>query len=755
MRVTVMRGLLIAAALGAGLLGSQRVSLAQSVGLPAPRLLTTMPMGGTAGTQVEITITGEHLDGANELTFSDARLTATRKLDPAGAPVPNQYLVTIPADCPPGLYEAHVRTRLGMSASRIFSVGTLPEVMQKAGNTSLANAMPLAMNTLCNSVATARSSDFYTFEARQGQRVFVDCASRGIDSKMEAVLVIADAAGRDLVVERSSGVIDYRVPADGNYVIKVHELTYQGGAAFYYRLSLRELTADAVAVRHPSTRRVSAFSWPPVGLPEQAALGEVEPNNDKDHVQKITLPCDISGAFAQAADVDVFEFDAKMGEIWWVEVASERLGRPTDPSIIVQQVTGTGADEKLTDVAELTDIPSPVKVSSNGYAYDGPPYDAGSPDVIGKVEIKQDGRYRLQITDLFGGTRSDPRNVYRMVIRKAVPDFAVVAWAQHMELRNGDRNAVSKPIALRGGATMALDVVTVRRDGFDGPIEITMEGLPEGVTAHGLKIDAGKTRGQMLISARQDAPGSFANVTFTGRAVIDGTPVTRQCWLASHAWPIPDSWGEIPAPRLLADVPVSVSGVDLAPITIAPASPEIREVTAAEKITIPLVQTLRSEFQGASTDLRPIGCGFESAPKLTVSLTSDKSEAVFDLAALKLPPGDYLVAFQGSAVAKYRHHPEAVAAAEVAKRQAEQMVMALDAESKKLAEVAATATPEAQAETEKSKTEIAEKQKAAAAALAAADEKLKQATAIAQPQDIVDIVTTEPIALRVKPAESK
>lgn len=755
MRVSVMRGLLIAAALGACLLGSQRVSLAQSVGLPAPRLLTTMPMGGTVGTQVEITITGEHLDGANELTFSDARLTATRKLDPAGAPVPNQYVVTIPADCPPGLYEAHVRTRLGMSASRIFSVGTLPEVLQKPGNTSLANAMPLAMNTLCNSVATARSSDFYTFEARQGQRVFVDCASRGIDSKMEAVLVIADAAGRDLVVERSSGAIDYRVPADGKYVVKVHELTYQGGPAFYYRLSLRELAADAIATRHPSTRKVSAFSWPPAGLPEQAALTEVEPNNDKDHVQKITLPCDISGAFAQAADVDVYEFEAKQGEVWWVEVASERLGRPTDPSIIVQQVTGTGADEKLTDVAELTDIPSPVRVSSNGYAYDGPPYDAGSPDIIGKVEIKQDGRYRLQISDLFGGTRTDPRNVYRMVIRKAAPDFAVVAWAQHMELRNGDRNALSKPIALRGGATMALEVVAVRRDGYDGPIEITMDGLPEGVTAHGLKIDAGKTRGQMLISAQQDAPGSFANVTFSGRAVIDGTPVTRQCWLASHAWPIPDSWGEIPAPRLLADVPVSVSGVDLAPITIAPASPEIREVTAGEKITIPLVQTLRTEFQGASTDLRPIGCGFESAPKLTVSLTSDKSEAVFDLAAMKLAPGDYLVAFQGSAVAKYRHHPEAVAAAEEAKRQAEQMVMALDAESKKLAEVASTATPEAQAELEKSKTEIAEKQKAAAAALAAADEKLKQATAIAQPQDIVDIVTTEPIALRVKPAESK
>ena len=755
MRVSVIRGLLFTTALGAVLFSAPSIGQAQSVGLPAPRLLTTMPMGGTVGTAVEITITGDHLDGADELTFSDSRLTAIRKLDANGVPVPNQYVVTIPADCPPGIYEAHVRTRLGMSASRIFSVGTLPEVLQKPGNTSLASAMPLALNSLCNAVATARSSDFYTFEARQGQRIFVDCASRGIDSKMEAVLVVADAAGRDLVVERSSGAIDYRVPADGKYVVKIHELTYQGGPAFFYRLSLRELAVDAVATRHPSTRKVSAFSWPPAGLPEQASINEVEPNNDKDHVQKITLPCDIAGDFAQAADTDVFEFNAKQGEVWWVEVASERFGRPTDPSIIVQQVTGTGADEKLTDVVELTDIPSPIKVSSNGYAYDGPPYDAGSPDIIGKVEIKQDGLYRLQISDLFGGTRNDPRNIYRMVIRKAAPDFAVVAWAQHMELRNGDRNAVSKPIALRGGATMALEVVAVRRDGFDGPIEISMEGLPEGVTAHGLKIDAGKTRGQMLISARQDAHAAFTNATFTGRAMIDGTAVTRQCWLASHAWPIPDSWGEIPAPRLLADVPVSVSGVDLAPITIAPASREIVEVTAGEKITIPLTQTLRTEFQGASTDLRPIGCGFESAPKLTVSLTSDKSEAVFDLAALKLSPGDYLVAFQGSAVAKYRHHPEAVAAAEEVKRQAEQQVMALDAESKKLAEVASTATPEAQAELEKSKAEFSEKQKVAAAALAAADEKLKQATATAQPQDIVDIVTTEPIALRVKPTESK
>ena len=731
---------------------------AQSVGLPAPRLLTTMPMGGTVGTQVEITISGESLEYLGEFLFSDPHLTAAPKLDAAGQPVPNQYVVMIAADCPVGVYESRVRTRLGLSSSRIFSVGTLPELNQKAGNTSLATAMELPLNSVCNAVMGSRSADHYIFEGKKGQRVFVDVASRGIDSKLEAVVVIADASGRDLVVERRSGVLDYTLPEDGKYVIKVHELTYQGGPAFFYRLALRELAADAFAIQQPSTRKVSSFSWPPTGLPEQAAVPEVEPNNKRGQVQKLTLPCDISGRFATAADVDLFEFEAKAGEVWWVEVASERFGLPTDPAVIVQQVAGTGDAQTLTDIAELADIPSPVKLSSNGYAYDGPPYDAGSSDALGKVEIKSDGLYRVQLSDLFGGTRNDPRNVYRLVIRKAAPDFAVVAWGLHMELRNGDRNAVSKPIALRGGATMALEVVVVRRDGFDGEIELVMEGLPEGVTAQGLKIAAGKTRGLMLITAKQDAPRSVAFANVFGRAQIDGATVTRPCRLASVAWPIPDSWGEIPSPRLMADVPVSVSGVDLATITIAPTAP-LLEVVAGEKLTIPFTVTRRSEFQGASAPLRAIGVGLEAVPVMEVNLTGDKAEAVLDTAALKTAPGDYLLAFQGSAVAKYRHNLEAVAIAEATKVQAEQAIAALDGEAKKAMELAASATaaasPEQKAAADKSVAEIAEKQKAAAATLATAIEQLKRATDTAQPRDIVDIVTAEPITIRVKPAETK
>lgn len=738
------------------ILGFGSLVFAQGVGLPAPRLLTTMPMGGRVGTQFEITISGEYLEDAGDLLFSDPHLTATRKLDALGNPEPNRYLVSIAADCPLGVYEARLMTRLGISSSRAFAVGTLNEVMPSHPNTSLATAIELPLNSVCNATISDRSVDYYAFEARQGQRIIVDCAARGIDSKLNATVIVADAAGRDLLVERRGAALDFTVPQDGKYVIKVHELTFKGGPAYYYRLGLWEQPAGAPIVRQPATKTVNSFSWPPVGLSAQAEFAESEPNNEGPQAQRISLPCDLAGSFFPAADVDVFEFEAKKGDEWWIEVASERLGPQTDPSILVQHVARAAdgertAEEKLTDVVELTDIPSPVRVSSNGYAYDGPPYNAGTSDILGKLVINEDGLHRLRLTDLYGGTRSEPGNIYRLVIRRAAPDFALVAWALHMELRNGDRNALSKPIALRGGATMALEVVAFRRDGFDGDIELAMEGLPEGVTARGLKIPAGQSRGLLLITARQDAPRAFANATFVGRSQMNGQPVTRPCRLASVAWPIRDSWGEIPSPRLLADVPVSVSGLDLAPLTIAPQTPRL-EATMGEKLTIPLVHTRRSEFSGATMQMRAIGAGFESVPAFDLSLTADTSQATIDLAALKTPPGEYLVAFHGGAVAKYRHHPEAVAAAEAAQKKALQDVAALEAEAKQAADAAQAAPAEKKNEAGQAVAAVTARLKAAQDALAAANERLRKAAEAAQPADIVDIVVSEPIEIHVKPA---
>lgn len=747
LRFSLMLGVGIAACLASSMV------VAQSVCLPAPRLLTTMPMGGQVGSSFDVKITGQNIDKADELSFSHPGITAKKKLGADGKPVANTYVVSIAKDCPLGIHEARVMTRLGVSTTRVFNVGSLAEVTQAKPNTTLENALKLDLNSICNAVMTKQKIDHYTFEAAKGQRVIVDCASKGIDSKLKPVLIIADEQGMDMVVERRGGALDFKAPETGKYVIKVHGLTYDGGPYYFYRLAVRSAAEKEIISRLPSIQTVSAFSWPPAGLTDEAIRPESEPNNQHAQAQKITLPCDITGSFFPAADVDTFEFTAKKGDVWWVEVASERLGRPTDPSIVVQHVSVEGKKEKLTDVVELSDIPSPVKISSNGYSYDGPPYNAGSSDIIGKVEIKQDGVHRLQMRDLFGGTRKDPLNIYRLVIRKAAPDFALVGWGLHMNLRNGDRNALSKPIALRAGATMAIEVVVVRRDGFDGEIELYMENLPQGVTAAGLKIPKGKSSGIMLVSATDSAPRGLTSATFLGQATINGKTVTRPCRMASMQWPVKNAWSEVPSPRLLADVPVSVSNSELAPITIAPAEDKVWEVTAGEKLTIPLVHKRRSDFSGANITLKTYGAGFQRVPAFDAPLTADSSKAVLDLAKLKTPPGEYQIAFYGYAVAKYRENLEAVASAKSELERAQQEADVLAVEAQKLAEISKTAPDAQRANAQKEAKAASEKVKLAQATVKTADKILKSATAKAKPKDIVDIIVSTPIKIRVNPAK--
>ncbi len=702
------------------LIGLATFASAQQVTLPLPRLLTVSPMGGQVGTNFDVTITSENAEDVSQLLFSSPKITAKPV---AGAE--NKFTVSIAADASVGVYDARVISRLGVSSARAFSVGKLPEVTRSKANNNIETSMALSMNSLCNAVMTKRAVDFYSFQGVKGKRVAVDCAAIGIDSKLTPVLIIADAKGGDLLVNRTGGVIDFTPKADGTYLIKVSDLTFQGGERYFYRLAVQEVPGNGPAPRQPQTATVSSMSWPPVGLAATSKMTETEPNNAAAQAQKITLPCDIAGSFFPAADVDTYEFTAKKGETWWVEVASERLGLNTDPFVLVQRVTKTGDKETLTDVAELNDIAPPMKVSSNGYSYDGPPYDAGSPDVNGKFEVKEDGTYRLQVRDLFGGTRTDANNVYRLIVRQATPDFSLAAWAIHMTLRNGDRAALSKPMALRAGASMAFEVAVIRRDGFNEDIDISMDGLPPGVTASGLKIAKGKPFGHLIISASSDVKPGFSLGKIVGTTQINGAPVTRPCRVASMEWPVKDAHGEIPAPRLMADVPVSTTDSEKAPITIAPAENKVFTAKTGETLKIPLKVTWRNEFTGTSIKLKAYGAGLEGVKEVEIPAKAATHELALDLAALKIAPGDYTFALVGLGINKYSYNPAGVAIAEAAAKKAEADAAAATGEAKKAADAA--------------------KVKATARAKSVAD--------AAKVTDTVDIFVSEPIRISVKAAQ--
>ena len=76
------RAPIFAALLGFAALLPAVTATAQLVVLPAPRLLTTMPMGGKVGSSVEVTITGEGLDSDQSLII----LGGTNDVAVAGVP---------------------------------------------------------------------------------------------------------------------------------------------------------------------------------------------------------------------------------------------------------------------------------------------------------------------------------------------------------------------------------------------------------------------------------------------------------------------------------------------------------------------------------------------------------------------------------------------------------------------------------------------------------------------------------------------
>ena len=104
-------------------------SHAQLVILPAPRLLTTMPMGVKSGSTVEVTITGENIEQA-ELHFSSPKLSAIPKTTPEGVAIPNKFMVTAAPGVAPEICEARVMTQRGISSARAFSIHTLDEVVR-------------------------------------------------------------------------------------------------------------------------------------------------------------------------------------------------------------------------------------------------------------------------------------------------------------------------------------------------------------------------------------------------------------------------------------------------------------------------------------------------------------------------------------------------------------------------------------------------------------------------------------------------
>jgi hypothetical protein len=525
-------------------------------------------------------------------------------------------------------------------------------------------------------------------------------------------------------------LLDYTVAADGLYVIEVHDFIYAGGPEYNYRLTIdagphvdfvfppaglpgtnqvyqvygRNLPGgtpaagltvdgrplevvsasialpaeadrlpagtliepagsgiDAILYRHPSPQGPSPPAWSnpvPISLATAPVVVEQEPNNVPDKSQPITAPCEVVGQFYPLGDQDWFTFNAKKGDSYVIEVFSQRLGESTDPYLVVEQVTLD--KEGKEQVKELQ------RADDNGLNSGGFDYDTLHDDPSFRFKAPDDGKHRILVRDLYSSSRGDPRFVYRLAVRAEQPDFRLVAFAKFPGAQPNQQQSLLWSPNLHKAGSDQVEVVAFRRDGFDGEIVVTAEGLPAGVTAPPVTIGPGRNSAALVLSASDAAAEAVAPFRVVGKAKIGAGEVTHTARAASIVWP--GQPGQFNArSRLASDMMLAVSAAEPAPFTVQAAG-NVWEMSRAGKLEIPVMMTQRGDFKGNITlstvelppGIQPTNQQMNAGPgetKFTLNLQTNAPLGVFSFHLL------------GTAQYTYRHNPEEAEAA--AKRQAE------------------------------------------------------------------------------------
>ena len=667
-----------------------------SAELPVARLDTAFPPGGMRGTEIDLTATGADLDEASALHFTHPGITATLKPDkhfavtiapdvPAGiydvrvsglfgVSNPRTFVVgelpeivkTKPndkpeaaLDLPPGsvvngtvtaatadwfkftakagqrvLIECaapEIDSRLSPVLAVLDSAGRELATSPRGGLLDFTAPAEAAYVVRLHDLAYAGGPEhFYRLTLTTGPHVdFVlpSSALPGVKTKFTFFGrnltggTFTSLAGPDRKpLEKLESEV--AVPAAGDS--RADGLPDPASAAFdgfSYRLKTAQGTANPVFI---------SFASAP-------AIAEQEPNNVPPEAQKITPPCEISGQFFPAADVDSYTFDAKKGDVFWIEISSQRLGSPTKPTVLVQR-----------DNADLLEI---ISTDAN---VGGIRFETASNDPAGRFAVPEDGAYRLRVRDLFGGLRSDPRSTYRLAIRKESPDFRLVALVEPPPTKDDDRTAAPYSALIRGGGTIAIKVLAFRQDGFGGDIAISADGLPAGVTSYPTKILAGKNDGLLLLTASEAAARWIGPIRIIGKAHVGDADIAHEARAGAVRWNVPDFNNEHVQTRLTRDFALAVSGAEPAPLSVDPVEDKVWEVAAGAKLEIPLRITRRGEFKEA---LKLKGAGtpaIETLPPIDIDPAAATVTASLDLATVKIPTGTHAIYFSAQTKGKFR-----------------------------------------------------------------------------------------------------
>ena len=468
--------------------------------------------------------------------------------------------VTISPDAKPGKREIRVITETGVSNPVPFYISQYPEVARKAmkispfqvlGKENLAQRKrppeevesTVSVPCVMNGQIAPGEINRYRFMASKGQRLVISVKARdlvpyiadAVPGWFQPVMTLYNSSGQEVAYSDDyrfdpDPVILYDVEKGGEHVLEMTDSIYRGREDFIYRITVAEApfitsiyplggrigdpsdikmdgwnldNAKLIAVGESSLAGIYKVAAEKGGIISNTVpfardtLPEEFDNDQNDSIakaQKITLPVNINGRSDRPGDRDIYEFTAKAGDTVVAEVLARQLDSPLDSVVKI-----TDAHGKLIAV---NDDKWDAAIGSNTHHADS----------YISVKLPAAGTYYVHLTDV--AQSGGPEYGYRLRVSPPRPNFELRTEPSRMSIRNKRSGYVK--------------IYSVRKDGYNGPIKVTLKDPPKGFSSSGVTIAAGKEVSTLTVKTTLFKTDTPVALNIIGTATIDGKDVTHQ-----------------------------------------------------------------------------------------------------------------------------------------------------------------------------------------------------------------------------------
>lgn len=220
----------------------------------APHALRVLPVGARRGASGVFTVAGHNLNNVDQISLGGSKLNA-QIISAAESLL--TFRATVPATMPRGAYSLHLRA--GTVEDPVPALMLVSDIEEKLSVPARSRSNPQMVNSpvgLSGVLNRRRAADFFSFEARAGERLAFEVDSMKLGFLLDPAIGIFDMEGREIAFQDEPALQNGKEPPmldpylvhtfekGGRYIAMIRDSAERGDPNYVYHLSIRPVTPD-------------------------------------------------------------------------------------------------------------------------------------------------------------------------------------------------------------------------------------------------------------------------------------------------------------------------------------------------------------------------------------------------------------------------------------------------------------------------------------------------------------------------------